>query len=57
MLKVFAAAYVNQYFADVSGLPDFMIFSINMLRDGANAVRMAGSFNNQCEISKDDIVE
>ena len=50
------AAYANQYFAGGSGFPDFMIFSINMLKDGANAVKMAGFFNNQWKISKEDVV-
>jgi hypothetical protein len=45
--KGMKAAYANQYFARGSGFPDFMIFSIDMLKDGSNAVKMAGFFNNQ----------
>jgi predicted esterase len=55
-VKGMKAAYANQYFAGGSGFPDFMIFSINMLKDGVNAVKMAGFFNNQWKISKDDVV-
>ncbi|HEX5153647.1 MAG TPA: prolyl oligopeptidase family serine peptidase [Parafilimonas sp.] len=55
-VKGMKAAYANQYFAGGSGFPDFIIFSINMLKDGANAVKMAGFFNNQWKISKDDVV-
>jgi hypothetical protein len=46
-VKGMKAAYANQYFAGGSGFPDFMIFSIDMLKDGSNAVKMAGFFNNQ----------
>ncbi|HEY6978973.1 MAG TPA: alpha/beta hydrolase-fold protein [Chitinophagaceae bacterium] len=55
-VKGMKAAYANQYFAGGSGFPDFMIFSINMLKDGSNEVKMAGFFNNQWKLSKDDCV-
>ena len=55
-VKGMKAANANQYFAGGSGFPDFMIFSINMLKDGANAIKMAGFFNNQWKLLKDDIV-
>ncbi|HEY1870421.1 MAG TPA: alpha/beta hydrolase, partial [Chitinophagaceae bacterium] len=55
-VKGMKAAYANQYFAGGSGFPDFMIFSINMLKDGSDAIKMAGFFTNQWKISKEDIV-
>ncbi|MGN6616810.1 MAG: alpha/beta hydrolase-fold protein [Ilyomonas sp.] len=54
--KGMKAAYANQYFAGGSGFPDFMIFSIDMLKDGSKAVKMAGFFDNQWKLSKEDFV-
>jgi hypothetical protein len=55
-VKGMKTAYANQYFAGGSGFPDFMIFSVDMLKDGSNAVKMAGFFNNQWKFSKEDYV-
>lgn len=55
-IKGMKAAYANQYFAGGSGFPDFMIFSVDMLKDGSNAVKMAGFFNNQWKLSKEDYI-
>ena len=55
-VKGMKAAYANQYFAGGSGFPDFMIFSIDMLKDGSKAVKMAGFFDHQWKLSKDDFV-
>ena len=55
-VKGMKAAYANQYFAGGSGFPDFMIFSVNMIKNGATAIKMAGFFNNQWKFSKDDVV-
>ena len=35
------AAFANQYFAGASGYPDFMVFSLDMLHAGANAIKIA----------------
>jgi hypothetical protein len=45
------AANANQYFAGGSGFPDFMIFGIDMLRDGAKGIRRAGFFTNNWSLS------
>jgi hypothetical protein len=40
------AANGNQYFAGASGFPDYMIFTLDMLRSGSKGVNMAGFYNN-----------
>ena len=49
------AAFANQYFAGASGYPDFMIFSLDMLHAGANAIKMAGFFDNDWHISTNEM--
>ena len=49
------AAFANQYFAGASGYPDFMIFSLDMLHAGANAIKMAGFFDNAWKISSSEL--
>ncbi|NTS42195.1 prolyl oligopeptidase family serine peptidase [Flavisolibacter sp. BT320] len=44
-VKGMKAANANQYFAGASGFPDFMVFSLDMLRSGAAGVKMAGFFD------------
>ncbi len=51
-VKGMQAAYANQYFAGGSGFPDFMIFSDQMLKDGAAGVKLAGFFDNQWRLTK-----
>ncbi len=46
------AANANQYFAGASGFPDYMIFSLDMLKNGANEVKAAGFFDNDWKLSK-----
>lgn len=41
------ATEANQYFAGGSGFPDYMIFSVDMLKSGARGVKAAGFFDNQ----------
>ena len=41
-----SAADANQYFAAGSGFPDYVIFSAEMLRSGADGVRATGFFDN-----------
>ena len=45
-LKGMNAATANQYFAGASGFPDYMIFGLDMLKDGVKAVKAAGFFDN-----------
>ncbi|CCH52030.1 hypothetical protein BN8_01001 [Fibrisoma limi BUZ 3] len=40
------AANANQYFAGASGFPDYMVFDISMLTDGAKGIKTAGFFDN-----------
>ena len=44
-------ANANQYFAGGSGFPDFMVFSVDMLRDGAAGIRTAGFFDNNWSLA------
>ncbi|XWW45001.1 prolyl oligopeptidase family serine peptidase [Fibrella sp. USSR17] len=50
-LKGMRAASANQYFAGASGFPDFMIFGLDMVRDGSRGVRMAGFFDNTWKLT------
>jgi dienelactone hydrolase len=51
------AANANQYFAGASGFPDFMIFKLNMLKSGKDEVKMAGFFDNDWELDKNNLEE
>ncbi|MBT1695674.1 prolyl oligopeptidase family serine peptidase [Fulvivirgaceae bacterium PWU4] len=45
-LQGMRTAEANQYFAAGSGFPDYMIFSTEMLRNGAAGVKLAGFYGN-----------
>ena len=47
------SAEANQYYAGGSGFPDFMIFSLDMLKYGEKGLKVAGYFNNNWELSDD----
>jgi predicted esterase len=49
-LKGMHAATANQYFAGGSGFPDFMIFSLDMLQQGAQGIKWAGFFDNNWKL-------
>ena len=49
-LKGMHAANANQYFAGASGFPDFMIYSLEMLKSGSNQVKMAGFFDHNWKL-------
>jgi predicted esterase len=49
------AAFANQYFAGASGYPDFMVFSLDMLHAGANAIKIAGFFDNEWKINTSEL--
>lgn len=48
------AAYANQYFAAGSGFPDYLIFSADMMRDGAKGIQLTGFFDNNWQFTKAD---
>ncbi|RXK59738.1 alpha/beta hydrolase [Lacibacter luteus] len=50
------AAYANQYFAGGSGFPDFMIFNNDMLKGDDKAIKLAGFFDNQWELTSTEYV-
>lgn len=45
-LKGMQATNANQYFAGASGFPDFMVFGLEMLRNGSKGVKLAGFYDN-----------
>lgn len=49
-LKGMQAATANQYFAGASGFPDYMFFTLDMLKNGPDNVLDAGFYTNQWEI-------
>jgi poly(3-hydroxybutyrate) depolymerase len=55
-MKGMRAASANQYFAGASGFPDFMIFGLDMLRDGSKGVRMAGFFTNNWQLTPEHYI-
>lgn len=55
-LKGMNAANANQYFAGASGFPDFMIYSLDMLKNGSEGIKMAGFFNNNWQLSESDLI-
>ncbi len=44
------ATLPNQYFAAASGFPDFMIFSLDMLKEGAKGIKCSGFYTNDWKI-------
>lgn len=54
-IKGMKAANANQYFAGASGFPDFMIYNIDMLLNGAPGVKAAGFFNYKWSIDKNNM--
>jgi hypothetical protein len=56
-IKGMHAATANQYFAGASGFPDFMIFSMDMLQNGAKEVKMAGFYDNNWKLTGVDFIQ
>jgi dienelactone hydrolase len=52
-LKGMRSAEANQYYAGGSGFPDYMIFSLDMLKYGEKGLKVAGYFNNEWKLSDD----
>ena len=48
------AAWANQYFAAGSGFPDYLIFSAEMPKEGAKAIRATGFFDHNWQYTKMD---
>ena len=55
-IKGMSAASANQYFAGGSGFPDFMVFRLAMLKEGAKAIQLAGYFDNNWKLSDREMV-
>jgi predicted esterase len=51
-LKGMLATNANQYFAGASGFPDFMIYSLEMLKEGTRHLKMAGFFDYNWRLTK-----
>lgn len=49
-IKGLQAANANQYFAGASGFPDFMIYSLEMLRSGPEQVKLAGFYDHNWKL-------
>jgi hypothetical protein len=56
-VKGMQAAAANQYFAGASGFPDCMVFQLDMLKNGAQAIKLAGFFDNDWKFEGGDWVE
>ncbi|WP_159473321.1 prolyl oligopeptidase family serine peptidase [Dyadobacter sp. 3J3] len=56
-IKGFKAANANQYFSGGSGFADLMIFSAEMLKSGADGIKMAGFFGNDWSVEKGEFVK
>jgi pimeloyl-ACP methyl ester carboxylesterase len=52
------AALPNQYFAGGSGFPDYMIYTVDMLKNGIDGVKAAGFFTNgwQLDLTSGDAI-
>ncbi|MGM9509844.1 prolyl oligopeptidase family serine peptidase [Larkinella sp. GY13] len=50
------AADANQYFAAGSGFPDYMIFGLDMAKEGIKGVRKAGFFDNTWKLESREAV-
>lgn len=56
-LKGMQAANANQYFAGASGFPDFMIFSLDMVQQGAAGLKAAGFFDHNWKLDESNMVQ
>lgn len=51
------ASSANNYISGITGFPDIMIFTTDMLRDGLPEVKAAGFFDNDWSVSTIDVFE
>ncbi|SDL43235.1 Prolyl oligopeptidase family protein [Catalinimonas alkaloidigena] len=56
-LRGMRATDANQYFSGGSGFPDFMIFSLDMLKEGSSGVKRAGFFGNDWTLGSGEVVK
>lgn len=54
-LQGMRAVNANQYFAGASGFPDFMFFSLDMLKNGSSGIRLTGFFDHQWRLTEADM--
>ena len=54
-IKGMQAASANQYYAGASGFPDFMVFGLDMLHNGASALKMAGFYDHNWRLAEDEM--
>ena len=52
-IKGMKASDANQYFSGGSGFPDFMIYSLDMMKGGDSAIKAAGYYTNQWKLGDD----
>jgi hypothetical protein len=52
-IKGMKASDANQYFSGGSGFPDFMIYSLDIMKGGDSAIKAAGYYNNQWQLGGD----
>jgi pimeloyl-ACP methyl ester carboxylesterase len=50
------AANANQYFAGASGFPDFMVYSLGLLKNRSKDIKLAGFYSNDWKLAPDDSV-
>lgn len=55
-MKGMNAANANQYFAGASGFPDFMIYSMEMLKTGVDGLKMAGFFDYAWQLVEKEMI-
>jgi hypothetical protein len=53
-VKGMQAASANQYFAGASGFPDFMIYGLKLLQNGAPELKMAGFYDYNWQLSEEE---
>jgi hypothetical protein len=51
------AAYANDYFSGVSGLPDLLVFNTDYLKEGFDGILVSGFFNNDWSIGEHMVIE
>lgn len=51
------AAWANQYFAAGSGFPDYLIFTADLPKDGAKAIKATGFFDQNWQYLKVDVAK
>jgi pimeloyl-ACP methyl ester carboxylesterase len=50
------AANANQYFAGASGFPDFMVYSLGLLKNGSKDIKLAGFYSNDWKLTTEESV-